>query len=59
MEFTHFASPEFLSTPEDFEGGYFAGLVLGAVGVIAIVISVSDFLASGVAFTSAYTWFHL
>ncbi len=36
-----------------------SGLVLGAVGAIAIVISASDFLANGVAFTSAYNWFHM
>ena len=35
------------------------GLVLGAVGATAIMISVSDFLANGVAFTSAYNWFHM
>jgi hypothetical protein len=34
-------------------------LLLGAVGVIAIVISISDLLANCVAFTSAYNWFHM
>jgi Predicted membrane protein (DUF2142) len=36
-----------------------SSLVLGAVGAIAIMISVSDFLANRVAFTSAYNWFHM
>jgi hypothetical protein len=35
------------------------GLVLGAVGAIAIAITVSDLLANCVAFTSAYNWFHM
>jgi hypothetical protein len=35
------------------------GLVLGAVGVIAVTISVADFSANRVAFTSAYNWFHM
>ena len=34
-------------------------LVLGAIGAIAITITVSDLLANRVAFTSAYNWFHL
>jgi hypothetical protein len=36
-----------------------SGLLLGAVGAIAIIISVSDLLANCVAFTSAYNWFHM
>jgi uncharacterized membrane protein len=36
-----------------------AGLVLGAIGAIAITITVSDLLANCVAFTSAYNWFHM
>jgi Predicted membrane protein (DUF2142) len=36
-----------------------AGLVLGAVGAIAITITVLDLLANSVAFTSAYNWFHM
>jgi hypothetical protein len=35
------------------------GLVLGAIGAIAIIITVSDLLANRVAFTSAYNWFHM
>jgi hypothetical protein len=35
------------------------GLVLGAVGVIAITITISELLANRVAFTSAYNWFHM
>ena len=35
------------------------GLVLGAIGIIAITISISEFLANRVAFTSTYNWFHL
>ena len=34
-------------------------LVLAAVGVIAITITVSEFLANRAAFTSAYNWFHM
>jgi hypothetical protein len=34
-------------------------LLVGAVGVIAIVITISDLLANCVAFTSAYNWFHM
>jgi hypothetical protein len=36
-----------------------SGLLLGAVGAIAIIITVSDLLANRVAFTSAYNWFHM
>jgi hypothetical protein len=36
-----------------------AKLVLGVVGAIAIIITVSDALANSVAFTSAYNWFHM
>jgi hypothetical protein len=36
-----------------------SGLVLGAIGAIAITITVSDLLANRVAFTSAYNWFHM
>jgi hypothetical protein len=36
-----------------------SGLVLGAIGAIAITISVSDALANRVAFASAYNWFHM
>jgi hypothetical protein len=36
-----------------------SGRLLGAVGAIAIIISVSDALANRVAFTSAYNWFHM
>jgi hypothetical protein len=36
-----------------------SGFVLGAIGTIAIIISVSDLLANRVAFTSAYNWFHM
>jgi len=36
-----------------------SGLVLGAVAAIAIVVTISDFLANRVAFTSAYNWFHM
>ena len=35
------------------------GLALGAIGAIAIIITVADLLANLVAFTSAYNWFHL
>jgi uncharacterized membrane protein len=35
------------------------GLVLGAVGAIAITTTISEALANRVAFTSAYNWFHL
>ena len=35
------------------------GVVLGAIGAIAILITVSDLLANRVAFTSAYNWFHM
>jgi hypothetical protein len=35
------------------------GLVLGAVGAIAITIMISELLANRVAFTSAYNWFHM
>lgn len=34
-------------------------LVLGCVGAIAIVITISDLLANRVAFTSAYNWFQM
>ena len=34
-------------------------LVLGAVTAIAIAVTISDFLANRVAFTSAYNWFHI
>jgi hypothetical protein len=109
---SHYASPEFLSAPEDFEGGYYGpmwnrpaeevaptiatrpasaptflrgvscsgalipfatlyvyglnrllrrtpDLALGAVGAIAITITISEVLANRVAFTSAYNWFHM
>jgi len=36
-----------------------SGLLLGAIGTIAITITVSDLLANRVAFTSAYNWFHM
>jgi branched-subunit amino acid transport protein len=36
-----------------------SGLVLRAIGTIAIFISVSDLLANRVAFSSAYNWFHM
>lgn len=36
-----------------------SGLLLGAIGAIAIIITVSDLLANRVAFTSAYNWFHM
>jgi hypothetical protein len=36
-----------------------SGLLLGAVGAIAIIISVSEALANRVAFASAYNWFHM
>jgi hypothetical protein len=36
-----------------------SGPVLGAIGAIAITITVSDLLANRVAFTSAYNWFHM
>ena len=36
-----------------------SGLVLGAVGTIAIAVTVSDLLANRVAFTSAYNWVHI
>jgi hypothetical protein len=35
------------------------GLVLGAVGAIAIMITISEALTNRVAFTSAYNWFHM
>jgi len=35
------------------------GLVLGAVGAIAITITISELLANRVAFTSSYNWFHM
>jgi tetrahydromethanopterin S-methyltransferase subunit C len=35
------------------------GLVLGAVGAIAITITILELLANRVAFTSAYNWFHM
>ena len=35
------------------------GLLLGAVGAIAIMITVSELLANRVAFTSSYNWFHM
>ena len=35
------------------------GRVLGAVGAIAITITISEVLANRVAFTSAYNWFHM
>ena len=35
------------------------GLALGAIGAIAITVTVSDALANRVAFTSAYNWFHM
>ena len=34
-------------------------VALVAVGAIAIKISISEVLATGVAFTSAYNWFHM
>ena len=34
-------------------------LTLGAVGMIAIAITISQLLADRVAFTSAYNWFHM
>ena len=34
-------------------------LTLGAAGTIAIAITISEFLADRVAFTSAYNWFHM
>ena len=34
-------------------------LVLGAVGAIAITITILELLANRVAFTSAYNWFHM
>ena len=34
-------------------------LVLGAIGAIAIAITISELLANRVAFTSAYNWFHM
>jgi hypothetical protein len=36
-----------------------SGLVLEAVAAIAIVVTISDFLANRVAFTSTYNWFHM
>jgi uncharacterized membrane protein len=36
-----------------------SGLVLGAVAAIAIAVTISDFLANRVAFTSVYNWFHM
>jgi hypothetical protein len=36
-----------------------SGLLLGAIGAIAITITVSDVLANRAAFTSAYNWFHM
>jgi len=36
-----------------------SGLLFGATGAIAIIITVSDLLANRVAFTSAYNWFHM
>jgi hypothetical protein len=36
-----------------------SGLLLGTIGTIAITITVSDWLANRVAFTSAYNWFHM
>ena len=36
-----------------------SGPLLGAIGTIAITITVSDLLANRVAFTSAYNWFHM
>jgi hypothetical protein len=35
------------------------GLVLGAVGAIAITITISELLANRVVFTSSYNWFHM
>jgi hypothetical protein len=35
------------------------GLVLGAVGMIAITITILELLANRVAFISAYNWFHM
>lgn len=35
------------------------GLVLAAIGAIAITITISDLLANRVAFTSAYNWIHM
>jgi hypothetical protein len=34
-------------------------LVLGAVGAIAITITISELLGNRVAFTSSYNWFHM
>jgi len=34
-------------------------LVLPAATAIAIAITVSEFFANGVAFASAYNWFHM
>jgi len=34
-------------------------LVLGAIGAIAITITLLEVLANRVAFTSAYNWFHM
>jgi len=39
--------------------GHEPGLLLGAVGAIAITITVSELLANRVAFTSSYNWFHM
>jgi hypothetical protein len=36
-----------------------SGLLLGAIGAIAITITISDVLANRAAFTSAYNWFHM
>ena len=35
------------------------GVALVAVGAIAITITISEVLANGVAFASAYNWFHM
>jgi hypothetical protein len=35
------------------------GVALVAVGAIAITISISEVLATGVAFTTAYNWVHM
>ena len=35
------------------------GFVLGSVGAIAIIITISDLLANRIAFASAYNWFHM
>jgi len=35
------------------------GLVLGAIGMIAITITISEALANRATFTSAYNWFHM